>query len=459
MKIYISEVIEAVGGALLQGFPGGFVKGVSTDSRKAGAGEVFFALRGPNFDGHKFIKDVFSKGAAGAVVERAEGLDIPPSFSVIAVGDTLKALGLLAGYIRGLHKIPVIAITGSAGKTTTKEMTAAILKRSRNVLKTEGNLNNLIGLPLTLFGLDENHQAAVVELGISEMWEMDRLFDICRPGIALITNIGRGHLKTLGSLEGVAKAKGPLFTRLGPSGVRVVNLDDPWAVKLAGDAANKVTYSAWKEADVRVKGFKAADGLSGTDVIYDIRGRDLPVRINSAGSTDVINGAAAIAATLPLGVSPGDIQEGLGSYRPVHGRMEVLKVNGLTILDDTYNANPESVAAALKTLKSAAGRKVAVLGDMLELGDAASAEHRAAGRLAGETGADIVVAVGSLSRDIVEGASSAGAKTGLFAFEDKKEALAALKELIKEGDSILVKGSRATALDEIVEGLKGFSPH
>jgi UDP-N-acetylmuramoyl-tripeptide--D-alanyl-D-alanine ligase len=228
MKVTFKDIAASTGGALKSGNPNGVATGVSTDSRKIIAGDAFFALKGPNFDGHAFVKDVVARGASIVVVDNEECLKgIAPTACAVVVHDTLKALGALASHVRKLHRIPFIAITGSAGKTTTKEMTASILSVSRNVLKTEGNKNNLIGLPLTIFRLEEAHEAAVVELGISEDWEMERLVAICRPDISLITNIGRGHLLTLGSLEGVAKAKGPIFSLLPAHGVKAVNLMTP----------------------------------------------------------------------------------------------------------------------------------------------------------------------------------------------------------------------------------------
>jgi len=451
MKLTVEEIAGAIKGRVLSGAEA-VASGVSTDSRRIRPGDVFFALKGPNFDGHRFVHDVASKGAAVAVVDSApQGL--PASFGVVLVKDTLRALGDLASYARNLNKIPLVAITGSAGKTTTKEMVSSILARSRSILKTTGNMNNLIGMPLTLLGLTGEHGAAVIELGISEPWEMERLVEICRPDIGAITNIGRSHLKSLGSLEGVAMAKGPIFTSIS-GGTKVVNLDDPWVVKVAGGNGRAVTYSMEKEAGVRVKRHEAA-GLDAIDVIYDVRGTEVAVRINSPGVANVMNGAAAIAATLPLGATTADITEGLASFSNVRGRMEVLNVNGLTILDDTYNANPESMSAALKTLMNAKGRKIAVLGDMLELGEASKTEHRTIGRLAGEAGVEIIVAIGEWSKEVADGftpASKSGAKA--LDFSDRAEAIEALKGLLREGDNVLVKGSRATALEKVVEGLK-----
>src|SRR3990170_1926256 len=302
MKISFNDIAAALKGALKNG-QGSVATGVSTDSRKVNAGDLFFALKGPNFDGHAFVKDVLAKGASGAVVDNEACLKgLPGGAAVVVVDDALKALGGLASHIRGLHRIPFIAITGSAGKTTTKEMTASILSVSRNVLKTEGNKNNLIGVPLTIFRLTEAHEAAVIELGISEDWEMERLVAMCRPDVSLITNIGRGHLQTLGSLEGVARAKGPIFSMLGAHGVKAVNLDDPWVVKAAGTGGQTVTYSMKQKADVFVEGSSTEAGLAGAKAVYIVRGKKITVRFSSPGLMNVVNGAAAIAAALPLGV-------------------------------------------------------------------------------------------------------------------------------------------------------------
>ena len=451
MKISFNDIAAALKGALKNG-QGSVATGVSTDSRKVNAGDLFFALKGPNFDGHAFVKDVLAKGASGVVVDNdACFKGLPQGAAAVVVDETLKALGALASHVRGLHRIPIVAITGSAGKTTTKEMTASILSVSRNVLKTEGNRNNLIGVPLTIFNLTEAHEAAVIELGISEDWEMERLVAMCRPDVSLITNIGRGHLQTLGSLEGVARAKGPIFSMLGSHGVKAVNLDDPWVVKAAGTGGQTVTYSMKQKADVFVEGSLEA-GLAGAKAVYNVRGKRITVRFSSPGLMNVVNGAGAIAAALPLGVPLEHMVPGLEAWTPVKGRMGLIRSGGLTVLDDTYNANPESMGSALRTLKEASGRKVAVLGDMLELGEASEEEHAGVGKLAAELGVDVLVAIGSSSETTAEGARRAGLKD-VFSFGSKRNALALLKRILHEGDTVLVKGSRGAALEEVVEGL------
>jgi UDP-N-acetylmuramoyl-tripeptide--D-alanyl-D-alanine ligase len=450
MNITAKDIAVAVNGVLSRGALDSLVEGVSTDTRTLKAGAVFFALKGPNFDGHRFVDEAFSKGAAAVVVEAgAGGLRTPSQGAVIEVNDALAALGALASHVRGLYGVPLIAVGGSAGKTTTKEMIASILARSRKVLKTEGNLNNLIGVPLTLFGLDPSREVAVVELGISEPWEMERLVAICRPDIALITNIGAAHMEKLGGADGAARAKAALFTMLRPGGVKAVNLDDERVAALAGGPGETVTYGARKDADVRV-----VEAL-GADVAYSVRGESVSVRFRGPSASNAINGAAAIAATVPLGVTRDEISAGLNGMDALHGRMEVVVADGLTLLDDSYNANPASMASALETLARAGGRKVAVIGEMLEMGAYAAEAHREAGLSASMLGIDVVVAVGMWAKDVAGGVARGEARgTTVVSFKDKASAMAALDGILMDGDTVLVKGSRGAALEDVVEWIK-----
>lgn len=454
----VSELVEAIGAAVKRGAGTFEVKGISTDSRTTKKGDVFFALKGPNYNGHAFVKDAYAKGAIGAVVEIIPGLDPSKTYNVMVVRDTLRALGYLAGYVRGLYKIPLIAVSGSSGKTTTKDMIAAIMMTSRPVLKTEGNKNNLIGLPQTLLRLTSAHKIAVVELGVSEPREMEQLANMCKPDVAVITNIGRVHLETLGTLEGVAKAKAPLFEYLKDGGTKVVNLDDPWTLKIDSimkPDAKRITFSLKEKADVRVLGYSLDPALLALNIELDVRGAAVKVQLHSPAVCNVANAAAATAASLAAGATVEEIQQGLNMFAPSAGRMEVIKAMGATIINDTYNSNPEAVISALTTLKSAAGGKIAVLGDMLELGAASEEAHKEVGRAVANAGVSGLIAIGAFSKNIIEGATGAGfsAKRAL-AFESKAEALSALKAMIKEGDTVLVKGSRGVALEEIVEGLK-----
>ncbi|MDP2681916.1 MAG: UDP-N-acetylmuramoyl-tripeptide--D-alanyl-D-alanine ligase [Deltaproteobacteria bacterium] len=460
VRLKIKEVLKTVHGCLASGGSEGLINGVSTDSRTVNKGELFFALKGPRFDGNKFVGDVFKKGAAGAVVS-SEARSYGLQFGIVEVIDTLKALGDLALYWRERHLVPLIAISGSCGKTTTKDMIASILKNSRPIIKTEGNLNNLIGLPLTIFNLNNIHKAAVVELGISEKGEMKRLAQICKPDVAVLTNIGEAHTATLNNVEGVASAKGELFESMDDNGTAIINIDDPWLKKIAENInVKKITFSLKSKADVMLKEASVkrqeAKSSSGISASFLVMGEEIPVKLKYTGTHNLYNAAAAIAATFPLGVTKEEIMEGLYAAETMHGRMEIVTLrNGITIIDDTYNANPLSMEAALKTLADMEGRKIAVLGDMFELGEMSDDAHKKVGMFAQDTGIDMLFTIGVYSDALVSGAMEKGMLPDkIYKAHDKAELIKALNNVVKEGDVILIKGSRAAAMEEIVEGLK-----
>ena len=472
MALTLGDIVAATGGRLLKGSAEHEVRGISTDSRSVRSGDLFFAIRGKKHDGHRFVSAALDNGACGAVVEvfiddvyrdiyreqagrdQAVGGDRRRNSNIVVVGDTLRALGDLASFIRKRHGVPLVAVGGSSGKTTTKEMIASILSRSMDVLKTPGNMNNLVGLPLTLAALKSSHEVCVVELGISEPGEMKRLAAICRPDIAVITNIGTAHLEGFGSVERIRSEKMELYSSLRPGGVRVVNIDEPWVSVLMDDEGiESVTFGRTGGADVVIKDFSTEE-TDGISVDYEVRGRRIRVRFRSPLFSNTYNGAASIAAVLPLETDIVDIREGLEAFSPPGGRMEVIRAGEWTILDDTYNANPDSVVAALKTLGAAKGRKVAVLGDMLELGELTLDAHRDIGEFAAGSGIDLLIAVGRWAEVVGDGAVTAGmGKDRVYSFEGNEETLDALRSLLKEGDTVLVKGSRSTRMEEVVEGL------
>ncbi len=459
MDFSINEIVEAVRGKLLSGTAELRVTGVSIDSRTVKAGDLFFAIKGPNFDGHAFIDEAVEKGAVAVVVERT-GFDLPDSVPLISVEESTGALGLMAAFVRAASSIPLVAVSGTTGKSTTREMIASILSCSRSVLKTEGNKNNLIGLPLTLFRLKPEHKAAVVELGISEPWEMSALVEMAAPDVALITNIGSGHLETLGDTKGVAKAKAALFMDPAPACVRVVNLDDELVKKtfeesVLGRDIKTVTFSLNKPSDVSVKTYSVLEGLGGVDVEYNVKGETVSVRLKSPALCNVLNGAAAIAASLPLGAGIADIKEGLEKFEPVAGRLSVSRVGNVTVIDDTYNANPDSMEAAFLTLSMASGRKVAVVGDMLELGAVAPCAHAAIGKRAVELGIDILVVIGDMADEVIHGALLSGLDSACaFKFSKKETATEVLDSLIEPGDTVLVKASRGVRFETLAEAIK-----
>jgi UDP-N-acetylmuramoyl-tripeptide--D-alanyl-D-alanine ligase len=434
------------------GLKGKSATGVSTDSRTIMPGNLFFALRGENFDGHRFAEEACRKGALCAVVDEQGASRLKASFPLLVVPDTTAALGLLARQYRDRFDIPVLAVAGSNGKTTTKEMTAAILRAKYAVLSTEGNLNNQIGVPLTLFRLEKRHEVAVIELGTNHPGELERLCGIVRPTMGLLTNIGSEHLEFFGSLDGVEAEEGYLFQSLAgvPGAVAVVNADDERVVRQVPPGLKTFTFAMHREADVR--GAVASVTSRGTAVVAFRGGRvKRPVSVELAipGEHNAHNALAAAAVGLHFRVPSGLIRQALENLPPASRRMEVLDAGGITILNDTYNANPDSMLAALRTLASAAapGKRIAVLGDMRELGAGGLEEHVRMGREAAALGVDYVLTCGTLARGIHEGARAA---TFAVHYDQKNVMAEYLAELVSPGDIVLVKASRGMKLEDVV---------
>jgi len=428
--------------------------GVSTDSRQCAPGNLFVALQGENFDGHHFLDQAIQKGAAGLLIHRRPE-KTPHDLPVILAPDTLQALGDLAHFWRRRFSPTIIAITGSSGKTTTKEMAAAILESGRNILKTEGNFNNLIGLPLTIFNLNHDHTLAILELGTNRRGEIARLTKIATPEIGLITNIGPAHLEGFASLAGVAEEKMDLFLNMPRSGTIIINRDDPF-LRNSGDAwtGRCVSFGLKEGADVGAEkiAYRHDQGTSFTLRI----GKDRQeVVMPIAGEHHVMNALAAAASARVAGATIADIGRGLTNFSPVPGRMEVLPLgNGAFVINDTYNANPASVGEALKTLNNlkGKGRSVVVLGDMLELGNQEEIWHQEIGGLLADTGVDRVYLRGRLAGATAAGASKQGLPASSVIFrEDPEEIAGDIISYAKEGDWILVKGSRRMRMETIVE--------
>ena len=462
MKITWNEIIKAINGRVVYGIPEGFFSGVSTDTRTIKAGELFIALKGENFDGHEFVGKAIEKGACGTIVNSRGGVTPPLQGFIIEVDDTLKALGDIARLWRGKHPIPVVAITGSNGKTTTKEMVASILSQKCRVLKTEGNLNNRIGLPQMVLKIDDRHEAAVLELGMNVFGEIKRLSEICKPDIAVITNIGSGHLEGVGSIEGVARAKKEILEGLKADGTFVVNADDPYTREMAKGWSGKVISFGLDnlDADVRTPfvDYNCCYG-SGVRLSLTIKGKHLDVTLAGLGLHNVYNATAAAAVSTVIGVSPADIKKGLEEWRPFKGRFELHRLDcGVNLIDDTYNANPNSVAMALKTLADVkgVGRGLVVLGDMLELGAHAETAHYEIGKKAAATGVDYLFLLGPLSSThTARGARDAGMdEKRVVVCSDYKDVSGHVNPILIGGDWVLVKGSRGMAMEKIVERIK-----
>jgi UDP-N-acetylmuramoyl-tripeptide--D-alanyl-D-alanine ligase len=459
-RLTIDRIAAAVGGRVSGAGPGTTFTGVSTDSRTIKPGELFVALTGEKFDGHVFCPAAREAGAAGAMVQTGAS-DLaawPDGFVRLEVADTLRALGDLARLARSEFTGPVAAVTGSNGKTTTKEMLATILAVRQNVLRTEGNLNNLIGLPLTLLRLTDAHQAAVVEMGMDRPGEIARLTEIAGPTLGLITNVGPAHLGRLGSVEAVAAAKGELFAGLSPIATAVVNADDPLvtaqAERFGGD---KVTFGFSAAADVRIEALTTSPAGSTFVLVHGPDSRT--VRLALVGGHNAMNALAAAAAALVLGASLDDIAAALADFSPVPGRQTFVRLaGGATLIDDTYNANPASMAAALRTLAAVRGegRGLCALGDMLDLGPESVEAHRRIGRLIGALDLGPLFLVGRFAEEVAAGAREAGLNhTGLRLFDGHDRLAADLEREIRPTDTVLVKGSRGSAMDRVVAALAG----
>ena len=455
MKLTADEIVAATGGRLAAGPGGATVHSVGTDSRRVEAGSLFVALRGERFDAHEFAREAAAAGAGALLVERE--IDVASAdVAVIVVGDSLRALGDLAAAWRARFDVPVVAITGSNGKTTTKDMLRSVLEAAYGkgaVLATKGNFNNLIGMPLTLLRLRPQHRAAVVEMGMNAPGEIARLTEIARPTVGAITCVGAAHLEGLGSIEAIARAKAELYRGLPDDAVAVVNVDDPLvraeAAELGGE---RVDFGDGGDPSASAVEAVAADRVSFS---LGYASSTAAVVLPIGGRHNVTNALAAAGCARALGVELDCVVRGLESFTPPPMRLapRVLD-NGVLILNDAYNANPSSFDAALDTLTDHdGGRHLVVLGDMLELGDGAESWHRRAGRHAAERGAWMVVGVGEHAESVCAGADEAGLERAV-ACTDHEVAAGQIVAVWRRGDAVLVKGSRGSAMERVVEALE-----
>jgi len=432
------------------------ISGVSTDSRTAEAGDLFFALKGGTFDGHAFVGEAFGKGAVAAVVEASVGIPSPGNVPVLIVENTTVALAELARHYRLKFSIPVLAVGGSNGKTTTKEMIARVLSTEYNVLSTEGNLNNHIGVPHTLFRLQKNHEIAVVEIGTNHPGEIGYLSELLEPTHGVITNIGREHLEFFHSLDGVADEEGALFERLRRTkkGTAFVSADDERVVEKSRGIKNRITFGLkTKRVDVRgrVLGLNES-GCARVSVGNKKMKKAIEIQLAIPGEHNAENALAAAAVGLAFKVRPKHIRKALETFHPASKRMEVLNLGGVIVFNDTYNANPDSTIAALRTLAAAtvSGKRIAVLADMRELGELAVTEHERVGAEVALLGIEYLLTYGELARKIHE---AAGLPLGIH-YEQKNILAEYLAELIAPGDAVLVKGSRGMKMEDVVTFLE-----
>jgi UDP-N-acetylmuramoyl-tripeptide--D-alanyl-D-alanine ligase len=453
----LDDVLKATLGTLVSGGPDSAFYGISTDSRLIKKGNLFVALKGENFDGHDFVKTALRQGAAGILAqdeEKISQMKADKKFAVIKVADTLTALGDLAHIWRKRFSIPVIGLTGSSGKTTTKEMIAAIIGRKKNILKTEGNLNNLIGLPQTIFHLTGKHELMILEMGTNTRGEIKRLTQIAEPDIGLITNVGPAHLAGFGSVDVVKEEKGDLFLNMTSSGIAVINLDDEAVADVSEKwRGRRVTFSMSPNADVTVNDIEK-NGARGVRFNLIISGNAQKVEMKIVGLHHVYNAMAAAATAFAAGLDQKTIAEGLAAFRPFSGRMEMIKLrNGAFLIDDSYNANPASVREALMALKDLKTNHngYVFLGDMLELGATADEMHRKIGMLMATIGVNALFLQGDFSQVTAAGAMDGGMPPqNIFFLSGDENGIAYLKEHLKKGDWILAKGSRRMKMEKIV---------
>ncbi len=448
----LNFLLDSTRGTLISGNPNCVFKGVSTDSRKINKDEIFFALKGENFNGQDFLEQAFDKGASGAVIEDAPLQDIDNKV-LVQVPSTLKALGdLAASWRMSFPNLKVAAITGSNGKTTTKEMAWSIVSLKYKTLKNTGNFNNLIGLPLTLFELTSQYKAVVVEVGMNDFGELSRLSEIANPDVGTITNIGHAHLEKLGGLDGVARAKGELVENFKQDNIFVINLDDERVKKIADNLnCQKVTFGInSKDAMITASDIESGD-LKSIKFNMNISGEVLPVSIKGIGLHNVLNSLCAAGIAVSLGCDGAQILEGLSNYTPANMRLQVLDTTyGFKIINDAYNANPDSMKRAIDELVrlKGDGNTLAVLGDMLELGDGSEMEHLELGAYASKSGVDHLISFGAFSGKTLEGYINS--RKGLPA-QTHEEAAKLVLELARPGDLVLVKGSRGSRMERVIK--------
>ena len=431
------------------------IKGAVLDSRQVEEDYLFFATRGERVDGHSFIPQVVEKGAACVICEKAPvNVEIP----YIIVEDSFVALKQVAAYYRENLTIPVIGITGSVGKTSTKEMIASVLGVRYNVLKTEGNFNNEIGLPLTILRIRDEHKVAVVEMGINHFGEMHRLSEIAKPDICVITNIGQCHLEFLGSREGILKAKSEIFDFMNPDGYVCINGDDDMLCTIKEVHGHKpVSYGMTMKNDVYVTSMESK-GILGSKASVYLNDESFDVEVPLPGEHMVMNALAATCVGDMLGLKQEEIAQGIANVKAVGGRSNIIALEDRTILDDCYNANPVSMKAAIDLVNLANTRKVAILGDMFELGEGQEQMHSEMGNYAVSEGIDVLVCVGELSRNMFNTAvltrDELKKDTKIYYMENTQEAIDKISDILEKGDTILVKASHGMGFAEIVKALQ-----
>ncbi len=453
----VQELLEATGGRLLAGSPEQTFTAVETDSRAIHAGALFVALRGEKTDGHKYVAGALAAGAEGCLVVDPVNTVAEGKFCV-QVPDTLLAIGEVARAYKAKFDIPVVGITGSVGKTTTKDMVAAVLGKKYKVLKTEGNFNNELGLPLTLFRLTREHQICVLEMGMNHFGEIDYLTKIVRPDVAVITNIGDAHIENLGSRANILKAKSEIFNYMESGSLAVLNGDDPLLRGLEGQIAPDIVFCGEDHQPPYEAKIIKQLGSKGMSCTVKTPAAEFTVTVPALGNHMIYPVLMACAIGEKFGMTGEEMKAGVEAFVPTKMRMNVIRQGDVTILDDAYNANPQSMRAALEVLSQTDGTyRAAVLGDMFELGVLGPDLHRCVGEFAGAVGnIDALLAVGDLAWNLYDGANQSDLPNVFYA-KDKASAMAMLPELVRPGAVILVKASRGMHFEEIVRELQRLS--
>jgi UDP-N-acetylmuramoyl-tripeptide--D-alanyl-D-alanine ligase len=449
-------IAEACAGEQRRGSPETLVRRVCTDSRQAQSGDLFVALPGERHDAHAFLPDVMRNGVSAALVERSRAVPEFPEGAVVAVTNTRRALGQIAARYRKDFSVPIIAVGGSNGKTTTKELIASVLRQKLNTLWSEASFNNDIGVPLTLLRLENTHQAAVLEVGTNHPGEIAPLMKMIRPQLGVITNVGREHLEFFGDLEGVAKEEGAVAEGLPADGKLFINGDNEWTEKIVQRTKAKIVRVGLNEGNdwraSRLRPDKNGVAFTVQSANAEFAGE---YRVNLLGRHQVVNALFALAIGAELGLSRTEIERGLAECQPPKMRLQLWEFNGVRVLDDAYNANADSVLAALQTLQDfpCKGRRVAVLGDMAELGAHAESAHLEIGRRAAELGVEQLFTFGTMAPLIARAAREAGLNR-VLEFIDVEPAADAVKKFVKPGDVLLLKASRSSRLERIAELLR-----
>jgi len=458
-SLSVGEISAAVGGKILNCDENKIVLNVSTDSRNILKGDLFIPLKGDNFDGHEFINTAFEKGAVCVLSE----IDTDTQKPYIKVDNTKKALADLAEYYRSLFDIFVVAVTGSVGKTTTKDIIYSVLKQKFNTVKTEGNFNNEIGVPLTIFRIDESTQAAVIEMGMNHFDEIHRLCKIVKPDAAVITNIGYSHIENLGSREGILKAKCEIFDFLKEGGIKILNGDDDMLMTLREKEKNTcfygITNCMHNENDFYADEIDER-GIDGIGFRIHKSNESFFVNMKTPGRHMVLNALSAAAIGDYYNLNFEQIKNGIERFEHTKMRMDIIKTDKYTIINDVYNANPVSMKAAIDVLSESSLRKVCVLGDMFELGGFAPKLHFEVGEYAFRKKINVIVCIGEIAENIYKGALK---ETGLhnsdieniFYFRTQDEFFAEIENILKNNDIILVKASRGMKFEKTVEKIKG----